>query len=108
MEEAVCVGCGCDCLDIIECNCTEEMYACEECLDSDITLVCGKCRDRAQRVVPLSSYPCRGFQEDEAGPDRDMGGGGCPCVRRSGRGNRRTVLRDGAGNGGADDIARLL
>ena len=74
MEEAVCVGCGCDCLDTIECNCTQEIYACEECLDSDITLVCGNCRDRAQRVVPLSSYPCRDFQEDEAGPDRDMGG----------------------------------
>lgn len=74
IEEGICVGCGDECLDTIECNCTQEIYACEECRDSDITLVCGVCRDRAQRVVPLSSYACRDFQDDEAGADRDMGG----------------------------------
>ena len=75
MDEGICVGCGCDCLDVIECGCgRQEVYACEDCLDSDMTLVCGVCRDRAQRVVPLSSYPCGGFQDDEAVPARDMGG----------------------------------
>ena len=75
MEEGICVGCGCDCLDVIECSCgRQEVYACQDCLDSDMTLVCGVCRDRAQRVVPLSSYPCGGFQDDEAVPARGMGG----------------------------------
>ena len=75
MEEGICVGCGGDCLDVIECSCgRREVYACEACLDSDITLVCGVCRDRAQRVVPVGSYPCSGFQDDEAGADRDLGG----------------------------------
>ena len=73
-EEGVCVGCGCECLDTIECSCgRQEIYACEDCRDSGIPLVCGVCRDRAGRVVPLSSYPCRDFQ-DEAAPVRDMGG----------------------------------
>ena len=70
MEEGLCVGCGC----VIECNCTQEIYACEECRESDINLVCGVCRDRAQRVVPVSSYPCRDFVDNEAGVGRDLGG----------------------------------
>ena len=75
MSESICVGCGCDCLDVIECSCgRQEVCACQDCLDSDITLVCGACRDRAVRVVPVGSYPCRDFQEDEAGADRDLGG----------------------------------
>ena len=48
MEEGFCVGCGCSCLETIECNCTQEIYACEECRESDINLVCGNCRDRTQ------------------------------------------------------------
>ena len=75
MDEGICVGCGGDCLDVIECSCgRQEVYACQDCLDSGTALVCGVCRDRAQRVVPLSSYPCDGFQDDEAGADRDLGG----------------------------------
>ena len=75
MSESICVGCGRDCLDVIECSCgRQEFYACQDCLDSDMTLVCGVCRDRASRAVPLSSYPCRDFQHDEAGADRDLGG----------------------------------
>ena len=75
-EEGICVGCGCECLDTVECRCgREEIDACEACRESNITLVCGTCRDRAQRVVPLSSYPCRDFQEDEVGVERDLGGG---------------------------------
>ena len=75
MEEGICVGCGGECLDVIECSCgRQEVYACRDCLDSDITLVCGVCRDRAGRVVSLSSYPCSDFQEGEAAPVRDMGG----------------------------------
>lgn len=73
-EEGICVGCGCECLDTVECRCgREEIDACEACRESNITLVCGTCRDRAQRVVPLSSYPCRDFQEDGAGVDQDLG-----------------------------------
>ena len=73
-EEGLCVGCGCECLDTIECRCgRQEVIACEACLDSDVSLVCGDCRDRPIRVVPLISYPCRDFQEDEAGMERDLG-----------------------------------
>ena len=75
MEEGICVGCGCDCLDIVECRCgRQEMIACEECRNSGINLVCGPCRDRAMRVVPIGSYACRDFMEDEAGWHRDLGG----------------------------------
>ena len=75
-EEGLCVGCGCECLDTIECRCgRQEMIACEDCRNSDINLVCGVCRDRAQRVVPLNSYPCRDFQEDQAGVERELGEG---------------------------------
>jgi hypothetical protein len=75
MEEGIHVGCGGECLDVVECNCgRREVNACEACLKSDIALVCGACRDREQRVVPLSSYPCRDFQEAEAGPGRDLEG----------------------------------
>ena len=74
MEEGICIGCGGDCLDIIECSCgRKEVYACQACLDSDMTLVCGVCRDRAARVVPAGAFSCRDFQEDEAGGDRDPG-----------------------------------
>ena len=74
MSESICVGCGCDCLDVVECGCgRQEMNACEACLESDITLVCGDCRDRAGRVVPVGSYACRDFMEDEAGAERDLG-----------------------------------
>ena len=73
-EEGICVGCGCDCLGTVECNCTQEIGACEECRESDMNLVCGTCRDRAVRVVPVGGFPCRGFMEDEAGMERDLGG----------------------------------
>ena len=75
MSESICVGCGCECLDVVECSCgRQEVYACQDCLDSDTTLVCGVCRDRASRAVSLSSYPCGDFQEGEAAAVRDIGG----------------------------------
>ena len=75
MDEGICVGCGGECLDVMECSCgRQEVYACQDCLDSDMTLVCGVCRDRASQVVPLSLYPCGGFQDDEAAAARGMGG----------------------------------
>ena len=75
MEEGICIGCGGDCLDIIECSCgRKEVYACQDCLESDISLECGDCRDRAARVVPVGAFSCRDFQGDEAGGDRGVGG----------------------------------
>ena len=74
-EEGFCIGCGRECLDTIECGCgRREIGACEECRESDINLVCGTCRDRAVRAVPVGSYPCRSFAFDEAGMERDPGG----------------------------------
>ena len=107
MSESICVGCGCDCLDVVECGCgRQEMNACEACLESDITLVCGDCRDRAGRVVPVGSYACRDFMEDEAGAERDLGE--TVARERLGRGrprNGRTVQGDGTGIAGTDSFA---
>ena len=73
MEEGKCVGCDGDCLAIVECSCGgQEVYACQECLESDTNLVCGDCRDRAVRVNALISYPCSDF--DEAAPVLETGG----------------------------------
>ena len=75
VEEAICVGCGSACLDCIECSCGRaEIYACQDCVDSDMSLVCGGCGDRAGREVTLGPYPCRDFQDDEAAPGRVAGG----------------------------------
>ena len=75
MEEGLCVGCGRESLDVIECACgREEISACEECRNSGVTLVSGNCRDRAVRVVPVGSYLCRDFMDDEAGTDGDPAG----------------------------------
>ena len=75
MSESICVGCGCECLDVMECSCgRQEVYACQDCLDSDTALVCGVCRDRASRAVSLISYPCSDFREGEVAAVRDIGG----------------------------------
>ena len=71
MDEAICVGCGGDCLQVIGCSCgRREVYACQDCRDGN--LVCGDCRDRAVRVVPVGAFPCRDM--NEAGVERDPGG----------------------------------
>jgi len=73
-EEGICAGCGGGCLGMFECSCgRKEVYACQDCLDSDMNLVCGVCRDRALRVLPLASYACRDFVQDEAGMEREQG-----------------------------------
>ena len=69
-EDGLCIGCGRECLDIIECRCgRRELCACEECRESGINLVCGVCRDRAERVVLSGSHPCR-----DCGAEGDPGG----------------------------------
>ena len=73
MTEAVCVGCGGDCLGIVECSCgRREVYACQDCVDSGMNLVCGVCRDRAVRVVAVGWSACRNVVE--AGAGRNPGG----------------------------------
>ena len=74
-EESICVGCGRECLDSIECRCgRQEVIACEECRNSGVTLVCGNRCNRTVRMVPVGLHPCRGFMKDEAGVDRDLQG----------------------------------
>ena len=74
MEEGVCSGCGREGLEKVECGCgRKELIACKACLNSGINLVCGVCRDRALRVLPLASYACRDFVQDGAGVERDQG-----------------------------------
>ena len=75
LEEGICVGCGSECLDRIECSCgRQEVYACQDCQDSDMNLVCGVCRDWGRRASTLCSYPCHDFQDDEAALVRVTGG----------------------------------
>lgn len=67
MTDGICVGCGLQTLNQVECLCTQEVNACEACCKSDVPLRCGTCRDWEQRVVPVASYPCRDFQEGRLG-----------------------------------------
>ena len=64
MNDGICVGCSSETLGMVECNCTQEISACEVCCESKVSLVCDTCRDRAGRVVPRAAYPCRDFVED--------------------------------------------
>ena len=74
-EDGLCVGCGRECLNTVECRCgRQEMIACEECQNSGVTLVCSNCRNRAVRKVPVGLHPCGGFLKGEAGVDRDLQG----------------------------------
>ena len=69
-EEGLCVGCGEFTTDTIQCNCTQAVFACGSCCDSDASLRCATCREQEQRQTV---YPCLDFRGDpEAG--RDMGG----------------------------------
>jgi len=68
--EGPCVGCNELTTDTIQCNCTQAVFACTACCESDAPLRCGTCRERERRAV----YGCRDFREDPE-PGRDMGGG---------------------------------
>ena len=47
MNDGICVGCGSETLGMIQCDCTQEICACEVCCESGVPLVCDTCRDRA-------------------------------------------------------------
>ena len=68
-EAGPCVGCMEETTDTIECNCTQDIFACDSCCESRALLRCKACREREHRAV----YPCLEFRED---PDllRDTGG----------------------------------
>ena len=68
-EEGLCVGCGEFTTNTIECNCTQAVFACGSCCDSDAPLRCATCRERECRLV----YACLEFRGDPE-PGRDMGG----------------------------------
>ena len=68
-EAGPCVGCMEPTTDTIECNCTQDIFACVSCRESWASLRCSTCREREQRTV----YPCLDFRDDpEQG--RDMCG----------------------------------
>ena len=67
--EGRCVGCGEITTDTTQCNCTQAVFACAACCDSEAALRCGVCRERECRAV----YACRDFG-DNLEPGRDMGG----------------------------------
>ena len=68
-EVGRCVGCSNETTDTIECNCTQDIFACGSCREARASLRCTTCREREHRTV----YPCLDFRDD---PDlrRDMGG----------------------------------
>ena len=67
MTEGLCVGCGLETLNSVECLCTRDFLACEACCESEVFLSCGVCREWERRVVPVGSYPCREFSEERLG-----------------------------------------
>ena len=65
-EAGPCVGCMEQTTDTIECNCTQDIFACGSCHESRVFLRCTTCRERELRTV----YPCLDFRDDpEAGGD---------------------------------------
>ena len=70
-EEGRCVGCGKFTTNTIECNCTQGIFACEDCCEIGPTLRlrCATCRERERRLM----YACLEFRGDPE-PGRDMGG----------------------------------
>lgn len=67
--EGSCVGCNAVTTDIIECDCTQDIFACDSCCESRASLRCQDCRGREHRTA----YPCLDFRED---PDSGGGMGG--------------------------------
>ena len=59
-EAGPCVGCVEETTDTIECNCTQDIFACGSCCESRALFRCKACREREDRAV----YPCLDFQDD--------------------------------------------
>ena len=68
--EGPCVGCNAVTTETIECNCTQDIFACESCRESRASLRCTTCREREHLTV----YACLDFRDD---PDLDRDTGGC-------------------------------
>ena len=64
--EGPCVGCNAVTTETIECNWTQDNFACGSCRESRSSLRCSTCRESEQRTV----YPCLDFRDDsERGGD---------------------------------------
>ena len=77
-EEGLCVGCGEVTTDTTECNCTQAVFACAACCDSEAALRCQTCRERERRAV----YGCRDYR---GRPGTRQGHGRLPARRGAGR-----------------------
>ena len=85
MSESICVGCGCECLDVVECSCgRQEVYACQDCL--------GFGHDPGVRRLPRPGFAGR-FPE-LVSVQRLPGRRSC-----GGSGHRGRDARDGCGRG---------
>jgi len=70
-EEGLCAGCGNITASTVDCDCARAVFACGSSGDSDASLRCATCRERAQRQAV---YPCLDFRGD---PEAGRGMGGC-------------------------------
>ena len=68
--EGPCVGCMEQTTDTIECDGTQEIFACGVCCESRASLRCAACREREHRTL----YPCLDFRDD---PETGRDTGGC-------------------------------
>ena len=92
-EEGLCVGCGEVTTDTIECNCTQAIFACAACCDSEASLRCGVPRAGAPGRVRLPGLRGRPGTRQGHGRLSARGGAGWRV------GDLHAVPSDGAANG---------